>query len=348
MGALMSRPDRMTRRYFIAVLLVVAGSIGRAASQQPGKVYRIAVADPFLPVAEMSGTSRDPAVARVDGALFDELRRLGYVEGKNLVVERYSGEGRPELFRALATEVAGRNPDVVHTFSPDLLLAFKTATATIPIVGLMGDPVALGIVSSLARPGGNITGSAVDAGIDVWGKRLELLREAVPRLSRLGFLSTPSRWGSAGRAALKEACGKLSISLIGSPLDSPIEEASYRRAFAAMAQEGADAVYVGDEPEHFVNMRLIAELAEKDRLPAIYSWRQAVEAGGFMAYAFEFLDLVRHNADIIDRILKGARPGEIPIYQAREYKLAINLKTAKALGLTVPASLLTRADEVIE
>jgi putative ABC transport system substrate-binding protein len=237
----MSRPDRMTRRYFIAVLLVVAGATGRAASQQPGKVYRIAVVEQF----KISDISSDPAVARGPGALFDELRRLGYVEGKNLVVERYSGEGRPEHFRALAGEVAGRNPDVVLALGPDLVLAFKTATATIPIVGLMGDPVALGIVSSLSRPGGNITGSAVDAGIEVWGKRLELLREAVPRLSRLGFLLTPSRLGNAGRALLKEACDKRSVSLVGSLLDSPIDEASYRRAFAAMEQEGADAVYVG-------------------------------------------------------------------------------------------------------
>jgi putative tryptophan/tyrosine transport system substrate-binding protein len=208
-----------------------------------------------------------------------------------LVVERYSGEGRPEHFAALAGEVARRNPDVVFAIGPDLVLAFKTATATIPIVGLMEDPVALGIVSSLARPGGNITGSAVSAGIDVWGKRLELLREAVPRLSRLGFLLTPSRLGNAVRAVLKEACDRRSVSLVGSLLDSPIGDAGYRHAFAAMAQEGADAVYVGDEPEHLQNLRLIVELAEKDRLPAIYSWREAVEAGGFMAYAFEVVDL---------------------------------------------------------
>jgi putative ABC transport system substrate-binding protein len=335
----------MHRRDVIAGLLVAA-TFERAQAQQTGKVYRIAIVRPAG--SDMSGTSRNPALARVYGAFFEELRRLGYVEGQNLVVERYSGEGRPESLRTLARDVVRRSPDLIYASSPDSLLALKAATATIPIVGLTGDPVALGIVSSLSRPGSNITGSSVDAGIEVWGKRFDLLREAIPRLSRLGFLLTPTRLGDRGAAFLTEFSKKAGITLVGAPLVGPISGDSYRRAFAVMAQEGAEAVFVGDEPEHFGNLRLIVELAEKGRLPTLYAWREAVEIGGLMAYAFEFLELFRHNADVIDQILKGAKPGDIPFYQARKFDLAINLKTAKTLGLEIPASLLARADEVIE
>jgi putative ABC transport system substrate-binding protein len=146
-----------------------------------------------------------------------------------------------------------------------MLLAFKAATTTIPIVGLTSDPVALGIVPSLSRPGGNITGSCVDDGPDIWGKRLELLNEAVPKLSRLGFITTTTSLGKRGLALLTEASRERGISLVGSPLHSPISEAAYRQSFASMAQEGADAVFVGDEPEHFINVRLIAELAKTSR-----------------------------------------------------------------------------------
>ena len=241
-----------------------------------------------------------------------------------------------------------RNPDLIYAVGPDLLLAFKAATTTIPIVGLTGDPVALGIVPSLSRPGGNITGSSVDVGPDIWGKRLEILNEALPKLSRLGFIITTTSWGKRGLALLTEASRDRTISLVGSPLDSPISEAAYRQALATMAQEGADAVFVGDEPEHFPHLRLIAELAERARLPTVYAWREGVEAGGFMAYAFELLDLFRHNADIIAKILAGAKPGDIPFYQARKFELSFNLKTAKALGIEIPGFLLARADAVIE
>jgi putative ABC transport system substrate-binding protein len=335
------------RRTFIAGLSLAA-SVGRAQAQQTGKVYRIAMVEPFLPVAEMSETSHDPFEARAYAEFFHELRRLGYVEGQNIVVERYSGEGRSEQFHALAAVVVRSNPDLVYVVSPPLLLAFKAQTKSIPIVGLTGDPVALGAVSNLARPGGNITGISVDAGIEIWGKRLDILKEAVPKLSRLGFLVTLTLWGNKGTALLKEASEKRGISLVGSPLDSPIAEAAYRRAFAAMAQEGADAVLVGDEPEHLQNRRLIVELAETGRLPAIYPWREAVESGGLMAYAFDALDMIRRIAGEIDQILRGTKPGDIPFYQASKFELVVNLKTTKTIGLRIPDSLLARADEVIE
>jgi putative tryptophan/tyrosine transport system substrate-binding protein len=337
----------MKRRDLIVGALI-AVTVRRAQAQQTGKVYRIAIVTPATPVAEIGENNRNPYIARAYRAFFDELRRLGYVEGQNLVVERYSGEGRPEHYPELAREVVGRNPDVIWAISPQVLIALKAATATIPIVGLGSDPVALGIVSSLARPGGNITGVSVDAGFEVWGKRLELLKEAVPTLSRLGLLVTRTASGSRGAAVVKEASEKLGISLVGSPLDSPIDEAAYRRAFAAMAQEGADALFVGSEAENDANLRIIVDLADKSRLPAVYSLRGAAEIGGLMAYAYDLLDVARHNAEQIDQIFRGANPGDIPIYRAIKFELVINLRTAKALGLTIPPALLVRADEVIE
>jgi putative ABC transport system substrate-binding protein len=174
------------------------------------------------------------------------------------------------------------------------------------------------------------------------------LNEAVPKLSRLGFIITTTSWGKRGLALLTEASRERGISLVGSPLDIPISEAAYRQSFATMVQEGADAVFVGDEPEHYIHVRLIAELAETSRLPTVCAWREGVEAGGFMAYAFEVLDLHRHNADIIAKILAGAKPGDIPFYQTRKFELSFNLKTAKALGIKIPGFLLAVADEVIE
>jgi putative ABC transport system substrate-binding protein len=336
------------RRRDAIVGLVVAATLSRAHAQQAGKVYRIAIVGPNLPTSEMNEFSLDPDIARGWHAFFGELRERGYTEGRNLVVERYSAENRAEQFGELAGNVVRRNPHVIYTWSPDLMLAFKAATTTIPIVGLTGDPVGLGLISSLPRPGGNITGSSVDAGPEIWAKRLELLTEAVPGLSRLGFLITTTSWGKHGLGLLTEASKARGISLVGSPLDDPIDEASYRRAFTIIVRDRADAVFVGDEPEHYLYVRLISELAEKDRLPSIYAWREGVKAGGFMAYAFELLDLYRHNADDIDLILQGAKPGDIPFYQARKFELLINLKTATALGFTIPPSLLARADEVIE
>jgi putative tryptophan/tyrosine transport system substrate-binding protein len=337
----------MNRRDIVVCLLCSAALLGRVHAQQTGKVYHVAVIGPTEP-SDMSEAGHDHAQARLWRAFFGELRRLGYIEGKNLVVERYFGGSLAEIYRDVVSDVVRRNPDLIYAVGPDILLALKATTATIPIVGLTSDPVALGIVSSLSRPGGNITGSSVDDGPDIWGKRLELLNEAVPKLSRLGFIITTTSLGKRCLALLTEASKERGISLVGSPLQSPISEVAYRQSFATMTLEGADAVFVGDEPEHFVYLRLIAKLAETSRMPTVYPWREGVEAGGFMAYAFEILDLFRYNADVIAKILAGAKPGDIPIYQARKFELSFNLKTAKALGIEVPGFLLARADELID
>jgi putative ABC transport system substrate-binding protein len=308
----------------------------------------LAVIAPNTPVDEMRETSSDPALSRAYGAFFSELRRLGYIEGQNLIVERYSGEGRVERFRELTGSVVRGHPDVIYTFSPEVVLAFKAAATSIPLVAITDDPVALGFASSLAHPGGNITGVIVDAGPEIAGKRLELLREALPKMLKLGVLITRNEAGARQAPVLNEASKALGITLVGSPLDRPLDEPAYRRAFEAMAREGADAVFVSDEPEHFPNQRMIVVLAREARLPAMYPFREAVEAGGLMAYTFELLDLMRHNADQVALIFNGSKPGEIPFYRARKFDLIVNLKTAKELGIAIPSSLLAQANEVIE
>jgi len=209
----------MRRREFL-ITLVLSATIPCAHAQQPGKLYRIAIVHPSAPLAEMTDTGN-----RRFSALFKELRRLGYVEGQNIVVERYSGAGRTEHYSELANEVVRHKPDLILTISSRMVVNFKAATTAIPIVGLMADPVAFGIVESLAHPGGNITGICTDAGPEIMGKRLDLLREAAPGTSRAGFLASRSVWESPfGVAGLQEAAQRMGISLIGPPLEGALQE----------------------------------------------------------------------------------------------------------------------------
>jgi putative ABC transport system substrate-binding protein len=284
----------------------------------------------------------------VYGALLGELRRLGYIEGRNLVVERHSAQGRFEHYGDVVGEVVRSNPDVVFAFSTELSLEFKAQTKTIPIVAATYDPLGVGIVASLARPGGNITGVDGDAGPQTWSKRLALLKETVPSLSRVGLLVVPTLIGRRGAAALEETSNKIGVSLIGAALESPFDDPSYRRAFAVMVQEGAQAVYVSAQYENWTNQQLIADLAKRNGLPTICGTEGFVEVGGLMGYQPDWPAALRHAADQIDQILKGARPGDIPFYQGSKFHFAINLKTAKALGIEVPNSILAQADEVIE
>jgi putative tryptophan/tyrosine transport system substrate-binding protein len=334
----------MRRRDLIACALI-ATAVSRAWAQPSAKVYRIAFVNTSVPAAQASTYEKPYSAA--GKAFYEELHRLGYVEGQNLVVERYSGEGRTE-YSALAREVVHSNPDLIFADSTRLVLAFKAVTTTIPIVGTTGDPVVTGLAQSLARPGGNITGVATDPVVEIWGKRLELLKQGVPRVSRVGFLAPRSVWESPQGAALREACPRVGLSLIGPSLDAPFQEVEYRRAFEAMAREGADALVVSNDPETIANRGLIVKLAEERRLPAIYSFRVFVELGGLMAYAFDLSEIYGHVANQIDQILRGTKPGEIPFYQPTKFALVINLKTAKTLGIEMPPSLLAQADEVIE
>jgi len=321
-----------------------AAVTGRAQAQQTGKVYRIAFGHPIVPVDDLNQASK---VSLVTGAIFEELIRLGYVEGRNLLIERYSGEGRATHYPDLAGQIVSRNPDLILAFGNFLVLDLKAATSTIPIVGVFASPIEFGIVPSLARPGGNITGVTNDVGGDQWEKRVQLLKEAVPQITKLGLLL--SRNGHERFSAdISENALKNSVSIVGPPLERPTDEQEYRRVFAALAQEGAEGLVVGEEGENFSHRKLIAELAAKGRLPTISSWRGFVEVGGLMSYGIDTSDVGHRVADIADKILKGARPGEIPIFEPTKYELGINLNTAKTLGIELPPLLVARADNVIE
>ena len=333
----------MRRRDFIAGLMFAAVT-GWAQAQQTGKVYRIAIGHPIVPVADLNQASKGSFVI---AAIFEELIRLGYVEGRNLLIERCSGEGRADHYPDLARQIVSRNPDLIIAINSFFVLDVKAATSTIPIVAAFGAPVELGIVTSLARPGGNITGVTVDVGGEQWAKRIQLLKEAVPQLTRLGILQTRN-FRERSSAVMRENALKNSVSIVDPPLEHPINEQEYLRVFAALAQEGIDGLLVADEPENIAYRRLIAELATKGRLPTIFLYRQYVEAGGLMSYGIDISDVGHRVADLADKILKGAKPADIPIFQPTHFELSINLKTAKTLGIELPPLLVARADNVIE
>jgi putative tryptophan/tyrosine transport system substrate-binding protein len=332
----------MRRRDFITALGTAATWPLAARAQQPAKMKRIAYINSAGNVSRISVSGRPQS-----RAFFEELSRLGYVEGQNLGVERYSGEGRTERYAELARDVVNTHPDLILAVGGRLSLDVKMATKTIPIVTIIIDPIAMGLVASIARPGGNITGVTISGGLEIIGKRMGLLVEAMPKLSTVGYLASRPFWEDPRGAAVREAAKQAGISLSPVML-SAFDEAEYQRVFRSMEQDRADAFMVSDEPENSINSETIVELAAKSRIPAIYPVRDYVEAGGLMAYSPDLVDIFRRVANLIDKILRGANPGDIPFYQPTKFELSINLKTAKALGLEMPAMLLGRADEVIE
>ncbi len=339
----------MRRRDFTLGMLL-ASATQSVWAQERAKQHRIAIVIAGGTIARISETSSEPVSRRFYQAFFEELRRLGDVEGKNLTIERYSGEGRPEGFPELAREVLGRNPDVIVASTNPVALAVRAATDTIPIVWLGANPTRLGLATSLAHPGGNITGvSLYDA--EFSAKRLQILKEAVPSASKVAFLTPRGTWegayGQAFRPAYQEASGRLQISLIPMLLQQSTPP-EFGRVFGEIAQERPDAIMVSELGDLIPYRQLIVDLVGKSRLPAIYGFREYVEASGLMAYEADQGEAGRRMADDVHEILNGAKPGDIPIYQSTKFALVINLKTAKSLGLTIPPSLLALADEVIE
>ncbi|MDI1266202.1 MAG: ABC transporter substrate-binding protein [bacterium] len=336
----------MKRRDFILGLGSAAlcsnaarGQQASGAGQLSATKKRVAHVDPALKVEDMKV---------VAGPFFDELKRLGYVEGENLVVERYSGGGRIERYQSLAQEVVETKPDLILSIGAPLTGRFKAVTSTIPILAVTGDPIRFGIVTNIARPGGNITGVSVDAGVAIWGKRLEILAEAVPKLARVAYVSTRGNLNSAGGKATEEVAKKLGISLVPAPVDSPVTEAEYRRVFDSIQRDQIDGIFFSAEFEHQPHRRLAIQLVQQIRLPAVHIFPDDVEAGALMSYALDAKAAFRTMSAQAVEILKGANPGDMPYVQGVHYELAINLKTAKALGLELPATLLARADKVIE
>jgi putative ABC transport system substrate-binding protein len=328
------------RRTFLAGTGAVLLAAPLAAeAQQPAKVARIgwlaatnATTDPRLPEAFLQG-----------------LRDLGYIEGRNLVIEFRGTEGKPERFPALAAELVALKVDVIVTGSTPGTVAAKQATKTLPIVFTgTADPVGSGLVTSLARPGGNVTGSS-NLSPELVGKSLELLTQAVPGVSRVAALWQPGALGERtekdmlkGAEAAARAVGmRLQFVEARGPAD-------FDRAFSDMTTARAGALTVLPSGMFSSELRRLVDLAAKNRLPAVFPFRWFADAGGLMSYGANYADLMRRAATYVDKILKGAKPGDLPVEQPTKFELVINLQTAKALGLTIPPSLLRRADEIIQ
>jgi ABC-type uncharacterized transport system substrate-binding protein len=331
----------MRRRDFTVGLLGAAAA--RTAGAQPsGKTRRIAIVVPIAPAAMITET----AGLFYWRAFFTELRRLGDIEGRNLVVERYTAEGHPERYSELVRQAVNSRPDVILPADNPITLAAQSATRAIPIVALMEDPLNNGIVKSLARPGGNLTGVSADPGLEVWGKNMQLLKEAVPSASKVAVLGLRSTWKGPVVPYMRGAGRKLGISL-REELLAETTPSTIEGAFGAILHRRPDAVYVAYDPVFYVHRRLVIDLLQKTRLPAIFFWDRIVRDGGLMSYGDDIADLFRRWARIAHRVLAGTDPGDIPIAQPTKFLLAINLRTAKTLGLTLPPSLVALADEVI-
>jgi putative ABC transport system substrate-binding protein len=312
-----------------------------------------------LPVAAAQPSGRVPAVGVLsfgfaaavkpqDDAFRRGMQNLGYVEGQNVVVERRYAEGKPDRLRGHVAELVDRPVDVIVALSSTAALAAKRATTAIPIVFVLAnDPVGVGLVPSLARPGGNVTGlTPMNAQLNA--KRLELFKEAVPGVARIAVLSV----SDYSRVAREDMVREMEAAAERLHVDIRVYEVGNRedlsRAFAAMVKDRVGGVTALPLPLLTTERRRITELALRHRLPSVFQWRDYAEAGGLMSYGPNPLDLIRHAARYVDKILKGARPADLPVEQASTFELVVNLKTAKSLGLTVSPSLLLRADAVIE
>ena len=331
----------LTLVFTITLLLGGLCSTVPADAQDAAKVARIG----YLGVDTASGTSGKP----VREAFLQGLSDLGYVEGRNVVIEYRFAEGRFEQLPALAAELVGLKVDVLVAGVTVAALAAKQATQTIPIVfPAVSDPVATGLVASFARPGGNVTGLAYLTP-ELVAKHVELLKQAVPRVSRVAVLWHPAGMSEhQGKAMLKAAEGAARALGVRLQIVEARAPNDLDRAFSEMTRERAHALTVLSSPMFAQERTRLVDLAAKGRLPAVYPFRQAVEAGGLMSYAPNLTDQYRRAATYVAKILKGAKPGDLPVEQPTKFELVINVKAAKALGLTVPASVLARADEVIE
>ena len=319
-------------------ILLMAVTLGLFAAPLPAapsdsKVYRIGY---FV------GRGPDPVT---DGAFLQGLRDLGYIEGKNIIIERRYADGKAERFPALAADLAEMKLDLIVVAPIGPALAMKRATHTTPIVmANAGEPVSTGLVASLAHPGGNVTGLS-NVSTDLIGKEMELLKEAVPDLSRVAFLVN----GSSPLTDIQLREAQSGVRALGLRL-VPVkvrDATEYAAAFAAFTQAHTNALVINLDPMFFTDRQRLAELAATHRLPAISMFREFAEAGGLMTYGANLADMFRRSATYVDKILKGANPADLPVEQPIKLDLVVNLKTAKALGITIPQSILVRADEVL-
>jgi putative tryptophan/tyrosine transport system substrate-binding protein len=306
-------------------------------AQHAGKIFRLGVLD----VLGMASNEANLSAFR------QGLRELGYVEGQNVVIEYRSADGRSERFPDLATELVRLKVDVIVTRGTSAALGAKHVTDTIPIVmASSGDPVFAGLVTSLARPGANVTGLHLMTPPDLAGTRLRLLKEVIPGLSRVGvLLDSGDVYSLLMMKEIERVAHEIGVQLSSVDVRRP---ADFDRAFEAAILDRVDALITVEGVLTATDLRRIVDFAAMSRLPAIYGLREFVDAGGLMAYGTDLRDLFRRSATYVHRILNGAKPGDLPVEPPVKFELAINLKTAKALGLTIPPSLLRRADYVIQ
>ena len=327
----------MDRRTFIGVVAGRLLAVPLAAEAQPaGRVYRIG----FL------GNSMAALEANLVGPFREGLRDLGYVEGRNVLIEYRWAEGKYDRFPALIGELLALKVAVIVTAGTPATLAVKKATTSVPLVMLaVGDPVGTGIVPSLSHPGGNITGlTAISTEMDA--KRLELLREVVPSVSYIALLwNAGSPLQVLAEKQVQAAAQVLRMRVLSLGVKT---EEEIKSALAVMARERSDALLVLADRLLLHHRALIMDFATRHRLPGVHAYRELVEAGGLMSFGPSYADMHKRAAYFVDRILKGAKPGDLPVERPLTFELVINLKTAKALGLTIPPSLLQRADQVIE
>jgi putative ABC transport system substrate-binding protein len=327
----------MKRRAFLGTLAsgLLAAPLA-AVAQQAGKVYRVG----FL------GNSTASLEANLVGPFREGLRDLGYVEGRNIMIEYRWAEGKYERFPALVAELATRKVDVIVTAGTPAALAVKKTAASIPLVmAAVGDPVGVGLVADLARPGGNVTGLSAIAP-ELEGKRLELLREVVPKLSHVAVMWNPDNPFHAG--SLKELRAAAQVLGIKLQLLGVRVSEELTAAFTAILKERPGALLVLADRIFLHNRARIVDFEAKRRLPGVYAYRELVEAGGLMSFGPSYAGMHKRAAYYVDKILKGAKPADLPVEQPTKFELVINLKTAKTFGLTIPPSVLARADEIIE
>src|SRR5262245_38754520 len=301
-----------------------------------------------MPVIGVMSPLSVATAARNLASLRNGLRDLGYSEGRNVKIEARFADGVAERFPLLVADLLSLKPDVILVGSTTAILAARRVAPSIPLIwfGTASDPVALGLVNSFARPGGNVTGFLLSSDATMVGKRLELLRETVPKLSRVGIVIDPDYAAADGTVNVVLPAAR------ALDLDARVYEvrsgAALEAAFAAAVRYGVQALYVPEAPLLLTRRAEIAEMAMSMRLPAIYTFREYVQSGGLMSYGSDLPELYRRAATYVDKILKGTKPGELPLQTAEKFELAVNLKTAKALGLTISEAFLVRADEVIE
>ncbi|MGY3237518.1 putative ABC transport system substrate-binding protein [Bradyrhizobium sp. USDA 4472] len=333
----------MRRRGFVSGLFLAAILPEAALGQSPAR-RRVAIAHASSPVKDLQIDGDNPLV----NAFFEELSKLGRFEGRNLEIVRFSADGRTDHFAELSDEIIKSSPEVIVANTSPFVRALKKATSIIPIVGITADPIAYGLTTSLSRPDSNVTGVSVDAGLELWGKRLAILRELVPSVSRVGFLTIRASWDGPQGQSLSRAGRDIGISIIGPPLDDPVRPPEYRRVLNQMRLDNANGIIVGDAAPNYTFRRDVVAVTNELRLPTMFPYRDFVEEGGLIAYAIDIQNLWRRAAHCVDELLRGSKVSDVPIYQASQLSLVINTKSAERLGLAVPASLALRADELIE